>query len=81
MPKTKKYIKRSILDRRTNIDRRILNLGPLYPGKDRRILKNRRQRFEDRCGWDPFSQWSSFPNTFKEPPVMKDSHDRNKQRV
>jgi len=81
MSQTKEYIKRSSLDRRTNIDRRILNLGPLFPGKEQRIIKNRRQNFEDRCGYDPLIRWSSFPNIFKEPLVIKDFYNRNERRV
>jgi hypothetical protein len=56
MSQTKKYIKRSILDRRTNKDRRTLNLGPLFPGKEQRITRNRRQRFEDRLGWQQLTR-------------------------
>lgn len=81
MSQTKEYIKRSILDRRTNKDRRTLNLGPLFPGKEQRITINRRQRFEDRFGWPPLSRLSSFPNTFKEIFVTKDSHNGNERRV
>lgn len=81
MSQTKKYIKRSILDRRTNKDRRTLNLGPLFPGKEQRITRNRRQRFEDRSGWQPLSRLSSFPNTFEETFVTKDSHNRNERRA
>ncbi|MFA5906956.1 MAG: hypothetical protein WC836_23720 [Desulfobacula sp.] len=81
MSQTKKYIKRSILDRRTNKDRRTLNLGPLFPGKEQRITINRRQRFEDRFGWQPLSLLGSFPNAFKEIFVTKDSPNRNERRA
>lgn len=81
MSQTKEYIKRSILDRRTNKDRRTLNLGPLFPGKEQRITINRRRRFEDRLGWQPLSRLSSFSDTFKEIFVTKDSHNGNERRV
>lgn len=64
MLQTKNYIKRSSLDRRTNKERRTLNLGPLFPGEEQRISIDRRQRFEDRFGWQPLSRLGSFSNTF-----------------
>lgn len=59
----KQYIKRSVMDRRSFLGRRVLNLGPVYPGKERRIKKNRRQGWEDRVEWQPANQWNNFSST------------------
>jgi hypothetical protein len=47
----KKFIERSLLDRRPCIDRRVINLGPGNPGKDKRMGKERRKGWENRFGW------------------------------
>jgi hypothetical protein len=56
------YERRSILDRRTPVDRRILDMGPGYPASQKReIQKDRRRGWEDRYGWERISKWSSSP--------------------
>ena len=62
MLQEKQYIRRSAMDRRSVWDRRILNLGPVYPGEDHRIKKCRRKGWEDRLGWYRSNRWSSIPN-------------------
>ncbi|MFH2059456.1 MAG: hypothetical protein ABIJ59_11220 [Pseudomonadota bacterium] len=54
--------RRSTMDRRSYIDRRILNLGNVYPGKEQRIKKDRRKGWEDRVDWQPAIQWENFLN-------------------
>ena len=54
------YVTRSPADRRTPVDRRIIDMGPGYPGKDKRACFNDRRRgWEDRFGWERTSKWSS----------------------
>ena len=56
------YVKRTLLDRRSSVDRRILDMGPGYPGvEDRITIKDRRRGWEDRYGWERISKWSSSP--------------------
>ena len=58
------YSKRSLVDRRSPIDRRILDMGPGYPGRENRKnlkMKDRRRGWEDRYGWERISKWSSSP--------------------
>ncbi len=56
------YMQRSPSDRRTPVDRRALDMGPGYPGKERRTgVKDRRRGWEDRHGWERVSKWSSSP--------------------
>ncbi|MBU1193740.1 MAG: hypothetical protein KKE62_09535 [Proteobacteria bacterium] len=56
------YVKRIPVDRRSPVDRRILDMGPGYPGPERRThKKNRRRGWEDRYGWERISRWSSSP--------------------
>lgn len=56
------YIRRSSIDRRSPVDRRILDMGPGYPGRERREkIKDRRRGWEDRYGWERISKWSSSP--------------------
>lgn len=62
MLQEKRYIKRSAIDRRSFLNRRILNLGPVNPCEDQRIKKYRRKGWEDRLGWHRSSRWSSIPN-------------------
>jgi len=60
LPK-RKNIKRRALDRRLSLDRRILNLGPLYPDKEKRMIKYRRRGWEDRLGWTSLDRSTAFP--------------------
>ena len=56
------FVQRSPVDRRSTIDRRVLDMGPGYPGTERRVnLKDRRRGWEDRFGWERISKWSSSP--------------------
>jgi hypothetical protein len=56
------YVKRSLVDRRSPVDRRILDMGPGYPGAEDRItIQDRRRGWEDRFGWERISRWSSSP--------------------
>lgn len=56
------YVKRIPVDRRSPVDRRILDMGPSYHGPERRVSKkNRRRGWEDRFGWERISRWSSSP--------------------
>lgn len=55
------YGKRSTTDRRSPVDRRIVNLGPQYLNPDTRKNSDRRQGWEDRNGWERTSRWSSAP--------------------
>ncbi len=56
------FIQRSPADRRTPVDRRVLDMGSGYPGKERRTgAKDRRRGWEDRYGWERVSKWSSSP--------------------
>ncbi len=64
MTTTKKrvFMKRNAMDRRSPIDRRVLDIGPQYPSKERRTrMKDRRKGWEDRYGWERISRWSSAP--------------------
>lgn len=61
MLQAKNHTRRSVMDRRSFIDRRVLNLGPLYPAQDRRTQKDRRQGWEDRAEWKPIKRLGSFP--------------------
>jgi hypothetical protein len=55
-------VKRTLNDRRDSVDRRILDMGPGYPGTEARIsIKERRRGWEDRYGWERVSRWSSSP--------------------
>ncbi len=56
------YSKRSPSDRRTPVDRRVLDMGPEYPGRERRKgAKDSRRGWEDRHAWERVSKWSSSP--------------------
>ena len=56
------YTKRSAVDRRSPVDRRIIDMGPGYPAGERRNkVKDRRKGWEDRFGWERISKWSSSP--------------------
>ncbi|MCP3943171.1 MAG: hypothetical protein GY710_17015 [Desulfobacteraceae bacterium] len=56
------YTKRILIDRRSPVDRRILDMGPGYPVTESRItMKDRRRGWEDRYGWERISRWSSSP--------------------
>ena len=58
------FIKRSPADRRSPVDRRIIDMGPGYPGSESRKslkIKDRRRGWEDRFGWERISRWSSSP--------------------
>ena len=65
MPHAKSvYTKRSLVDRRSPIDRRIMDMGPGYPESESRQnfkVKDRRRGWEDRYGWERISKWSSSP--------------------
>ena len=63
MLQEKQYIKRSVVGRRSFIERRVLNLGPVYPGKEERTNKDRRKGWEDRVDPQPISQWDIFLTT------------------
>jgi len=63
MLEEKQYIKRSVIDRRSFIERRVLNPWQVYPGKEQRIKKDRRKGWEDRVDWQPVNQWDIFFNT------------------
>lgn len=57
------YNSRSAVDRRSPFDRRILDMGPGYPGYDRRgKIKERRRSWEDRFSWERITKWSSAPS-------------------
>jgi hypothetical protein len=61
-PMESAYEKRTLIDRRSPVDRRILDMGPGYPGAEDRItIKDRRRGWEDRYGWERISRWSSSP--------------------
>ena len=60
MLQEKKYIKRCTLDRRSSLDRRILNLGPVYPSEEKRMEKDRRKGWEDRLGWISLDRSTAF---------------------
>lgn len=58
------YSKRSLVDRRSQVNRRILDMGPGYPGSENRQnfkVNDRRRGWEDRYGWERISKWSSSP--------------------
>ncbi len=63
IPQTKNvYAKRTPIDRRSPVDRRILDMWPGYPGMESRLkFKDRRRGWEDRYGWERISRWSSSP--------------------
>ncbi len=65
--KEKKQLKRSVLDRRSSLARRVINLGPKYLDQEQRKKRERRIRWEDRIGWDPLHQWTHFSMTSKVP--------------
>ncbi len=56
------YATRSLADRRDPVERRILNMGSVYKGKENReYSEDRRRGWEDRYGWERISKWSSSP--------------------
>ena len=56
------FVTRAPVDRRSPVDRRILDMGPGYPGADKRMrFKDRRRGWEDRYGWERISRYSSSP--------------------
>lgn len=56
------YVTRSPVDRRSQVNRRILNMGSEYPGKENReCSKDRRRGWEDRYGWERINKWGSSP--------------------
>ena len=64
----KPYASRSPVDRRCPFDRRVIDLGPKHPMKERRKNSNDRRRgWEDRYGWERISKWSSTPLTPDKP--------------
>ncbi len=58
-----KLSNRSATDRRSPVDRRILNLGPKHPYSEER-KKERRSQWEKRSDWKLLSKWSSSPFQF-----------------
>ncbi|MDX2441577.1 MAG: hypothetical protein QNK40_13640 [Desulfobacterales bacterium] len=72
MLQEKQQMKRSVMDRRSFRDRRILNLGSVSPDIEQRSMKDRRQGWEDRVGWQRLTRWSSFPSTL----TLEGSHDK-----
>jgi len=71
MVSKKIYIKRSVIDRRSLLDRRMFDLGPKYPGKDRRMRQGRRQGWEKRYEWESIDRLTDFPIYFKIPQPYK----------
>ncbi len=65
MLQKKQFIKRCALDRRSSLDRRILNLGPVYPGKEKRTKKVRRKGWEDRLGWTALDRYFAPSKSFE----------------
>jgi hypothetical protein len=65
MPQAKSvFAKRSPVDRRSPGNRRIVDMGAVYPGSEGRKnfkIKDRRRGWEDRYGWERMSKWSSSP--------------------
>ena len=65
MPQAKSvFAKRSPVDRRSPGNRRIVDMGAVYPGSEGRKnfkIKDRRRGWEDRYGWERISKWSSSP--------------------
>jgi len=65
MPHAKSvHTKRTPVDRRSPVDRRIIDMGPGYPGSEGRQnfkIQDRRRGWEDRYGWERISKWSSSP--------------------
>nr|MDA8136469.1 hypothetical protein [Desulfobacteraceae bacterium] len=57
----KEYIKRSKTDRRSFLDRRIMNFGPDCPDRDRRVKRDRRKGWDDRSEPQLFTWWDSLP--------------------
>jgi hypothetical protein len=58
----KKHIKRFPLDRRASLNRRILNLGPGYTGKEKRWEKDRRKGGDNRSEWTSLDRDPSLGN-------------------
>lgn len=59
------FLNRSMVDRRSPLDRRTIDLGPKFPNPDRRKGKCRRKGMEKRTDWKPVNRWSSSPNQFR----------------
>ena len=55
------YTKRSKIDRRAFLDRRILNLGPDDPDQERRAKKDRRKGWDDRVEPKSPYPWNDSP--------------------
>ncbi len=64
MLQKKEFIHRSPMDRRLPLNRRILNLGPRYPDKEKRMKQDRRQGWEDRFEWQRFNQVEPYSQRF-----------------
>ena len=61
------FIKRFALDRRSSLDRRLSNFGPIYPGMEKRMEKDRRMGWENRLEWTSLDRRSVFPISVKIP--------------
>ncbi len=60
----KKYVRRSALDRRSFLDRRIMNFTFKCPDKDRRLKKDRRKGWDDRVEQQSKTRLGSFPEGY-----------------
>lgn len=60
MLQEKQDIKRSVMDRRSFIERRVLTVCSTYSDTERRTNKDRRKGWEDRVDCQPASQWGLF---------------------
>ena len=56
----REYIKRSRIDRRSCLDRRVLKFSPDYPDDDRRMINDRRKGWDDRVESRPATRWRNF---------------------
>lgn len=76
MSSRKDFIPRSVSDRRNSLNRRIINMGPKYPGNEQRTGRDRRQCWEQRQAWQAINQWSSSQIRFS-PPKVRDEYWEN----
>ena len=73
----KEYTNRSLIDRRSSLDRRIVNFGPMYSNNEQRIKQDRRQGWEKRYDWKPISLRSSSFIQFKTPQLYKSPRENS----
>lgn len=72
----KEVAKRSVKDRRSSLDRRMIDFGPMYPNNNQRMTQDRRHGWGKRYDWKPINRWSSSPILFKNSDIQISTTER-----